>query len=504
MDGFLGLLRAMGELMSLQPLLLITVGISVGILAGAMPGVSPSMGVALMVPFTYAMDPSMALVYLAAIYLAANYGGAITAIMINTPGTPSAVVTSFDGHPLCVQGRAREALGLALVASFVGGAVGTVVLMLFASPLASVALKFWPAEYFSLAVLGLSTIASMGGENALKSAISAAFGLLICTVGMDPVLGVSRFTFGNVNLFDGFEFIPMLIGLLALSEIFVEVEGFDFRAQRVEDDTGSKWPGFLYYWKYRAAMMRASIIGTIVGIFPGAGATIAAFISYDMEKKISKTPEKFGTGLPEGVIAGEAADSASVGGALVPMLTLGIPGSATAAVLMGALMIHDLQPGPELFVKNPEVIYRLYGSLLLGNVIMLILGIWGSKLWINVTRVRKELLFPLIFAFAMIGSYAVNSSMWDVMVCLGFGIVGYIMKRFNYPLPPFVLGMVLGQMAEMNLRRAVMMAGPTAVFQRPISVTMLAIAALSFVIPVMGARRRKAAKEKAAGGAAGA
>ena len=380
----------MGELMSLQPLLLITVGISVGILAGAMPGVSPSMGVALMVPFTYAMDPSMALVYLAAIYLAANYGGAITAIMINTPGTPSAVVTSFDGYPLCVQGRAREALGLALVASFVGGAVGTVVLMLFASPLASVALKFWPAEYFSLAVLGLSTIASMGGENALKSAISAAFGLLICTVGMDPVLGVSRFTFGNVNLFDGFEFIPMLIGLLALSEIFVEVEGFDFRAQRVEDDTGSKWPGFLYYWKYRAAMMRASIIGTIVGIFPGAGATIAAFISYDMEKKISKTPEKFGTGLPEGVIAGEAADSASVGGALVPMLTLGIPGSATAAVLMGALMIHDLQPGPELFVKNPEVIYRLYGSLLLGNVIMLILGIWGSKLWINVTASARN------------------------------------------------------------------------------------------------------------------
>jgi putative tricarboxylic transport membrane protein len=496
MDSLLGLLRATGQLLSLQPLLLITVGISVGILAGAMPGVSPSMGVALMVPFTYAMDPSMALVYLAAIYLAANYGGAITAIMINTPGTPSAVVTSFDGHPLCVQGRAREALGLALVASFVGGAFGTLILMLFAAPLASVALKFWPAEYFSLAVLGLSTIASMGGENALKSAMSAALGLLVCTVGMDPVLGVNRFTFGNVNLFDGFEFIPMLIGLLALSEIFVEVEEFDFRPQKVEDEAGSKWPGFLYYWKLRAAMLRASIIGTIVGIFPGAGATIAAFISYDMEKRISKTPERFGKGIPEGVVAGEAADSASVSGALVPMLTLGIPGSATAAVLMGALMIHDLQPGPELFVKNPDVIYKLYASLFIGNTVMLILGIWGSKLWINVTRVRKQLLFPLIFAFAMIGSYAVNSSMWDVMVCLGFGIVGYILKRYNYPLPPFVLGMVLGEMAEMNLRRAVMMAGPTAVFQRPISVTMLAVAALSFVIPVISARRKRAAKAK--------
>ncbi len=491
MQGLIGLLKAAGSLMGLQPFLLITAGIIVGILAGAMPGVSPSMGVALMVPFTYAMDPSLALVYLAAIYLAANYGGSITAVTINTPGTPSAAVTAFDGYPLARKGRAGEALGVSLVASCVGGAVGIIVLILFSGPLAKVALKFWPAEYFSLAVLGLSTIASMGGQNALKSAISAVLGLLICTIGMDPVLGVSRFTFGNVNLFDGFEFIPMLIGLLALSEVFTEVEKFNFAAESVAGSAKAKWPSLGYYWKLRMSMLRASLIGTIVGIFPGAGATIATFISYDVEKRVSRTPEEFGEGMPEGVAAAEGANSASVGGALVPMLTLGIPGSATAAVLMGALMIHNLQPGPELFVKSPEIVYTLFASLLIANIVLLILGLAGSRLWINVTRVRKEILFPLIFAFAMIGSYAVNSSMWDVMVCLGFGILGYILKRYGYPLPPLVLGVVLGEMAEVNLRRAVMMAGPTAIFQRPGSVALLVIAALSFAIPMLQARKAK-------------
>lgn len=440
MKDLIGLLTAAGSLMNPQSLLTIALGVVVGILAGAMPGVSPSMGVALMVPFTYAMDPSMALVFLAAIYLAANYGGSITAVTINTPGTPSAVVTAFDGYPLSKKGRAGEALGVSLVSSVVGGAVGIIVLILFSGPLARMALKFWPAEYFSLAVLGLSTIASMGGENALKCAISAVLGLLISTVGMDSILGVSRFTFGNVNLFDGFEFIPFLIGLLALSEVFVGVERHDFEAEYAAGAAKAKWPSFAYYWKLRMSMLRASIIGTIVGIFPGAGATIATFISYDVEKRLSKTPEAFGEGVPEGVAAAEAANSSSVGGAMVPMLTLGIPGSATAAVLLGALMIHNLQPGPELFVKHPEIVYRLFAALLIANIVLLILGLAGSRLWINVTRVRKELLYPLIFSFAMIGSYAVNARMWDVFVCLGFGIVGAILKRYGYPLPPLVLG----------------------------------------------------------------
>ena len=230
--------------------------------------------------------------------------------------------------------------------------------------------------------------------------------------------------------------------MLALSEVFVGVERHDFEAEYAAGAAKAKWPSFAYYWKLRMSMLRASIIGTIVGIFPGAGATIATFISYDVEKRLSKTPEAFGEGVPEGVAAAEAANSSSVGGAMVPMLTLGIPGSATAAVLLGALMIHNLQPGPELFVKHPEIVYRLFAALLIANIVLLILGLAGSRLWINVTRVRKELLYPLIFSFAMIGSYAVNARMWDVFVCLGFGIVGAILKRYGYPLPPLVLGVV--------------------------------------------------------------
>ncbi len=489
---FDGLVR----IMNLQSILVMTVGVIVGILAGAMPGISPSMGVALMVPFTFKMDPSNALIFLVAIYIAANYGGAITAVTINTPGTPSAAVTSFDGYPMCKQGRAGWGLGMSLVASVVGGIFSVIILIAFAGPLAKVALKFWPQEYFSLAVLGLSATASLGGKDWLKVLVSTLIGLLLCTVGMDPILGVKRFNFNYIPLYDGFTFIPALIGLLAISEVLSEISEFNFVTQNVAAALKTSWPGIKDYWKVRWTMLRASVIGTIVGIFPGAGATIAAFISYDIERRISRTPEKFGTGIPEGVCAGEAADSASVGGALVPMLTLGIPGSATTAVLIGALMIHDLQPGPGLFTKHPEVVFNLYSSMFVANIIMLVVGTWGSRIWVNVTRVRKEILFPFIFSFALIGSYAVRSSMVDVAICIGFGILGWILRRFRIPLPPMVLGMVLGTMAEVNLRRAVMIGGTWAVFQRPISLTLLILSALSFGLPIYGEIKRR--KKKAA------
>ncbi len=493
---FTNLLDALVRIMNLQSIFMMVLGVIVGIMAGAMPGISPSMGVALMVPFTFKMDASNAIIFLVAIYIAANYGGAITAVTINTPGTPSAAVTSFDGYPLARQGKAGWGLGMALVASTIGGMISIVILILFAGPLAKVALKFWPQEYFSLAVLGLSATASLGGKNWLKILISTLIGLLLCTVGMDPVLGVSRFNFGYIPLYDGFTFVPALIGLLAISEVFTEISEFNFATQNVQMAMKSSWPGIKDYWKTRWTILRASIIGTIVGIFPGAGATIAAFISYNFERRISKHPEKFGTGVPEGVCAGEAADSASVGGALVPTLTLGVPGSATTAILVGALMIHDLQPGPELFTKHPDVVYNLYSSMFVSNMIMLVVGMWGAKLWANVTRVRKEVLFPFIFSFAMIGSYAVRSSMVDVGICIGFGLFGFVLRKFKFPLPPMVLGMVLGTMAEVNLRRAVMLGGTWAVFQRPISLTLLIISALSFGIPIFAeirSRRKKAA-----------
>ncbi len=476
--------------MGVIPILTITLGVAMGIVAGATPGLSPSMGVALLVPFTYAMSPTLALILLVAIYIAANYGGSITAVTINAPGTPSSVVTAFDGYPLTKKGKPGLALGVSLVASTVGGIIGTLILIFFSGPLANFALKFHPAEYFALAIFGLTTVASLGGKNWIKAFIAAMFGLLLNTIGIDPISGVSRFTFGLSFLYDGFALIPALIGLFALSEIFKQLEGGDFSTRAV-DAGKQEWPTAKAYWKLKTTIMRSSFMGTIIGIFPGAGATIAAFISYDVAKRVSKTPEEFGHGSMEGVAAAEGANSSSVGGALIPLLTLGIPGSASTAVLIGALMIHDLTPGPQLFISNPDIIYGLLASLLLANVILLVLGFFGSRLWIKVTTIPKTVLFPLIFAVSIIGSFAVRNSFFDVAACLAFGVFGWLLRRYNYPVAPIILGMVLGNIAETNFIRANMMGGWTVFFTRPLSLGMLVVAAASFAVPFIQARKQK-------------
>lgn len=476
--------------MGVVPILTITLGVAMGIVAGATPGLSPSMGVALLVPFTYAMSPTLALILLVAIYIAANYGGSITAVTINAPGTPSSVVTAFDGYPLTKKGKPGLALGVSLVASTVGGIIGTLILIFFSGPLARFALKFHPAEYFALAIFGLTTVASLGGKNWIKAFIAAMFGLLLNTIGIDPISGVSRFTFGLSFLYDGFALIPALIGLFALSEIFNQLEGGDFSIQAAASGK-QEWPTASAYWKLKTTILRSSFLGTIIGIFPGAGATIAAFISYDVAKKTSKHPEEFGHGSLEGVAAAEGANSSSVGGALIPLLTLGIPGSASTAVLIGALMIHDLTPGPQLFISNPEIIYGLLASLLLANIILLILGFFGSRLWIKVTTIPKTVLFPLIFAVSIIGSFAVRNSFFDVAACLAFGVFGWFLRRYNYPVAPIILGMVLGNIAETNFIRAIMMEGWTVFFTRPLSLGMLVVALASFAVPLIQARKQK-------------
>ncbi|HPE66667.1 MAG TPA: tripartite tricarboxylate transporter permease, partial [Synergistales bacterium] len=401
MDLFSHLLDGLGALMGITPLLVIMAGVAIGILAGAMPGISPSMAVALLLPFSFGMTPSMGLVLLCAIYLASNYGGSITAVMVNTPGTPSAVVTAFDGYPLTRKGDAGTALGVSLVASVAGGFIGIIILVLFSAPLARMALKFWPAEYFALAILGLSTIASLGGGRWLESFMAVLLGLLLNTIGLDPLSGVSRFTFDVVRLYDGFSFIPVLIGLFALSEVFSGIESGEVGIPPVQPDKErSPWPTVREYLKLKYSMIRAGVLGTVIGVFPGAGGTIASFIAYDVEKRLSKEPESFGKGAPAGVAAAEASNSASVGGALVPLLTLGIPGSSSAAVLIGALMIHDLQPGPELFTRHPEVVYTLFSSLFVANIFLLFLGLLGARLWIKAALIPKRLLYPMIFAFS--------------------------------------------------------------------------------------------------------
>ena len=485
------LLLGLQNLMGIKPLLIVVAGVVVGILGGAMPGISPSMAVAILLPFTFKMSPTMGLVMLCAIYLASNYGGSITAVMINTPGTSAAVVTSFDGYPLAKSGRPGYGLGISLTASVVGGFIGIIVLVLFSAPLAKIALKFWPAEYFALAVMGLSTVSSMSGKRWAEALMAVLLGLLLNTIGLDHINGVSRFTFDIIYLYDGFSFVPALIGLFALSEVFSNIESGNFKSVSTSDEGINMWPSFKTYWSLKWSIVRSSIMGTLIGIFPGAGGAIASFLAYDLEKKLSDHPDDFGKGAFEGIAASEAANSSSVGGALVPLLTLGIPGSASAAVLIGALMIHELRPGPELFTSQPELVYTLFSSLFVANIVLFAFGIWGSRLWVKVTCVPKRVLYPMIFAFAMVGSFAVRSSVFDVGVCFGFGVLGWLLKKFHYPLPPVILGLVLGSLLETNLQRTMIMGGPSLFFKRPMCAVLLLITLVLLVLPMFSEWRSK-------------
>ncbi|MCA9732269.1 MAG: tripartite tricarboxylate transporter permease [Deferribacteres bacterium] len=490
MEIFAELLNGFQLISHFTPLLIIAAGIVMGILVGVMPGLSPAMGVALLVPFSYGMEPLNALILLASVYAAANYGGTITAIAINTPGTPSAIVSTFDGYPLTKQGQPGRALGTSVVASTVGGLFGTLILIFFSVPLAQAALHFGPAEYFALAVFGLTIISSLSQGNWIKAFIATLIGLFLNTIGMDPFTGYMRFTFDVPELADGFNFIPALIGLFALSEIFLSME----KSQTVQSSlkkVSGKMPNVRELWGLKRNIAQSSIIGTLIGVVPGAGATIAAFIAYNEARRMSKTPELFGKGALDGVAASGAATSGSVGGALVPLLTLGIPGSASTAVLIGALMLHGLTPGPELFKDNAPVVYGLFASLFFGYAIMFIVGYMGNQLWMKIISAPKAVLNPIILAIAFIGSYAVGNSMFDVWSCLGFGILGWILRRYDFPTAPVILGLILGFLAETNFRRALLMGNATIFFTRPISLIMLILALLSLTYPFIKQRFTK-------------
>lgn len=485
-----------GVVLGWEPILVIIIGVVVGIMVGAMPGLSPSTGVALLVPFSYTMSPTLALVLLVSIYIASNYGGSITAVLINTPGTPAAAATAMDGYPLTLKGEAGKGLGMSLIASTIGGIFGVIILILFAVPLAKLAVTFHPADYFALAIFGLTTVGSLGTGNVAKSMLAVLFGLLINTIGIDPLSGVNRFTWRVDTLYDGFSLIPALIGLFALSVVFAAMEKGEFGKKVVEAVSGS-FPTMLESWKVKFTIVRSSVLGTVIGIFPGAGATIASFISYGIAKRSSKDPDSFGKGAVDGIAASEAANSSSVGGALIPLLALGIPGSATDAVLIGALQLHDITPGPLLFQTNPEIVYGIFAALIIANGIMLVLGFFGVRLFAKVVEVPISILYPLIVAIALIGSYAVRGSFFDVGACFGFGVIGWIFKRYGFPVAPVVLGIVLGGLLEENFRRAIMMDGPTVFFTQPLAATMLAIAALLFILPIYrGYRAKKEASKE--------
>jgi putative tricarboxylic transport membrane protein len=450
-----------------------------GIFGGALPGLSPSISMALLLPFTYGMQPIPAIVLLASVYVGAEYGGSIPAILIRTPGTNAAAATTLDGYEMTKQGRGGEALGISLVSGLVGGLFGLVVLVLATEPLARVALAFTPAAYFGLAVLGLSVIASLAGGSLTKGLIAASFGLMVATVGTDPVSGVPRFTFGSPDLLEGIRPILVMVGLFAAAEMLVQI-GEPEWAKVEARDTRLKLPSLAMFRRLLPAQAIGCGIGTFEGISPGGGGTIAAFMAYNETRRWSKNPDAFGKGAPEGVAAPESANNVVTATALVPLLSLGIPGSNSAAILLGGFLVHGLTPGPMLFVRAPDVVWGLYGGLLIANVAMLLLGlvILTPALWL-VNR-PKPYLVAAILALIVSGVFAVQQSLFDLGLVLGFGVVGYVLRWAGVPVLPLVLGVVLGFMLESNYRRSLVLSGGDhAVFiEDPVALGLLTAAVL--------------------------
>ncbi len=476
------------QLMNFSTLWVMFLGMAVGIVVGALPGLSPAVGCAMMLPFTFYLSPINALLLLVSVYAGAEYGGSISAICINTPGTAGAVATSIDGYPLTKQGKPGIALGVSLWSSVIGGIIGTIGLIVFAVPLANLAINFESYEYFALGILGLTIISSLSSENYLKGFIAASLGLLIMTIGYDHELSFSRFTFGISELQDGIKFIPAVIGLFALSEVFYNIA-------RIKDKGTEKkklsytFPAISQILPLKFIIAKSAIIGTIIGAIPGAGAAIASILSYNEAKRTSKTPKEFGHGSLEGVAAPESANNAVVAGSMIPLLSLGIPGSASTAIMLGALMIHKISPGPDLFKPapygHPELIYGLFIAFFLTNIILLILGLIGNRLWVKLISFPDSIIYSIIVATSFIGSYFVNTSIFDVIICFVFGIIGFLLKKGGFPTAPVILGLILGAMIEENLRLSLVKGGMLVFLQRPMSATILAIALISFLWPIL-------------------
>ena len=464
------------------------VGVAFGILVGALPGLGPSAGIAVLLPLTFGAPPIAAIIMLAGIYYGAMYGGSIASILINTPGCSSAVATTLDGYPLAQKGRAGQALGMAAFASIIGGTICVIAFMFLAPMLAGFAIRFGPPEYFALMVLGLTTIAGMTGKYPSKGFIAALVGLFFGTVGLDLMQGIPRFTFGTYHLYEGLDFIPVAMGLFGIAEILTcKTDGCVIKLEK-KDVAWRKLLPSKEDWKNAwAHILRSTGIGFFIGMLPGAGATIASFISYGVAKKTSKRSEEFGTGVIEGVAAPESANNAASIGAMVPLLTLGVPGSGSTAIMLGALMMFGLRPGPLLFDNNPDFVWGLIGSMYIGNIFLLLLSLLAVPLFVKVLNVPRPILSATVMSFILIGSYSLNNSMFDVGLTIGFGVLGFFMKKLDYPAAPMVLALVLGSLLETSLRQSMIIANgnPSIFFTRPISATILAIAILAMFYPMI-------------------
>ena len=473
-------------------LLMIFIGVTGGIIIGSLPGLTATMGVALLVPFTFGLPFNQSIGMLLGIFSGSIYGGSISAILISTPGTPAAAATLLDGYPLTKKGEAGRALSMSVFASFIGGFTGALIMTFLSPQISKFALEFSAAEYFGLAIFGLSIIVSVSGKSILKGVMAGFLGLLISTIGMDPVTGYPRFTFGSMNLFEGPAFIPTLIGLFAIAEVFKGIENLE-STKRTVSHISSLLPSFADIKKAWKDMAKSSVMGTFIGSIPGAGSDIAAFVGYSEAKRRSKHPEKFGKGAIEGVAAAESANNACSGGAMIPMLSLGVPGDAVTAILLGAFVIQGIQPGPMLYVEDLGTVYSVFSSMLVANIAMLIVGLIGIRFFTKAITVRKSILLPTIFVLSIVGAYSMRNNMFDVWLALSFGVIGYFLHRYRFPISPILLALILGPMAEANLRRALIIADNSLIdiISRPITAIFLILAVASLITSLLRQKRIK-------------
>ena len=480
------LATAVGIVLQPTPLLLIVAGVLIGITMGSLPGMTATMTVAVLVSFTFGMEPVTGMMLLLGIYGGALYAGSIPAILIRTPGTPSAAATVFDGFPLAQRGQAGRAISVATVASFVGGAVSVVFLTLLSPQIATIALEFGSPEYFALAVFGLSIIASVSGDSLVKGVISGLLGMLLATVGLGPVISYPRFTFGTEALTSGIQFIAVMIGLFGVAEgLHRYLVGLD--QQEAEQEISGIIPDAGLLSRILPVSLGSSVVGTLVGAIPGAGGDIASFITYNESKRWLDDDGSFGDGDERGVAAAESGNNASTGGALIPMLTLGIPGDSVTAILIGALMVHGIRPGPSLFQEDPELVYSIFVGFFAVYVVILVVGLVGARFWARIIDFPPQYLWPVIFVLSLVGAFALRGNVLDVWVTIGAGALGFAMRTQDYPLAPMVLGLILGPIAEVNLRRALKLSdGSLDIFLGdPLTLAILALSVVSLLYPVV-------------------
>ncbi|WP_102335476.1 tripartite tricarboxylate transporter permease [Salimicrobium jeotgali] len=495
MGAMEGIAQGFQVAFSLQGILFVLIGVIAGTLIGMMPGLGPISAIAIMIPVTYGMEASVALIMMAGVYYGAVFGGSTSSILLNAPGISGTVASSFDGYPMAQRGEAGKALAIAAISSFVGGTVSVVLLMLFAPMLSQVAVSFGPAQYFALMFLGLTAISSLSDGSTTKALITATIGFMTATIGLDGQTGTSRFTFNNPNLMEGIDFLVIALGLFAIAEVcFLIIKRKDTSLSD-QGDIGSLRLSKEDFKEMRGPMTRQSFLGFLLGVLPGAGATIASFIGYISEKRIAKNPEKFGKGSIKGLAAPETANNAATSGAFVPLLSLGIPGSGTTAVMLGALLVLGIQPGPLLVQESPDVFWGIIASMYIGNIFLLILNLPLIPYIAKILKISRPLLISLVIIFSLIGVYSISFNTFDLYVLLFFGVVGYFMRILNFPAAPFILAFILGGMMEQSLRQALTASGGNvmALISDPVSISLYVVSALSFIVPLIRTRKNKPA-----------